>query len=175
MSKSFKEHSFLYEINMKLYYTALNRLSRGTVSWKRRGPQTGRPGILPACSPRRRNAAFGNTCRRRGRDRSEQNGHRWWTICGAGGGRGGQGGEFLDWVNLFVRLSLKTHLPMKTWQALHLCVENLCLRVRSGYRFLSRQSLLWASLEKEPSELCLASRSWRGEQLVRAFSPAHAT
>lgn len=70
---------------MKLYYTALNCLSRRTVSWKRRGPRTGRPGILPACSPRRRSAAFGNTYRRRGRDRSEQNGHWWWTICGGGG------------------------------------------------------------------------------------------
>lgn len=46
-----------------------------------------------------------------------------------------------------LNLTFFTHLPMKTWQTAHFCVVTLCLCVRSGYSFLSRQSFLWASLE----------------------------
>lgn len=74
-------HTFLQEIN-KLYHTALNWRSKRSVSWKHHGPQMGRPGILPACFPDRHSAAFGSTCRRRGRGRWEPTGRRWWTTWG---------------------------------------------------------------------------------------------
>lgn len=80
-TKNTNSHTFLQEIN-KLYHTALNRRSERSFSWKHHGPQMGRPGILPACFPGRHSAAFGSTCRRRGRGRSEPTGRRWWTTWG---------------------------------------------------------------------------------------------
>lgn len=139
-----------------------------SISWKHRGPQTGTPGILPAFSLRRHSAAFGNTCRKTDTGHSAQTGHRWWTIWRE---NTSVDSFILESPNLFVRFLL-THLPMNKWQTLHFCVENLCLCVRRGYSFLSRQSLLWTSLKRETWEACFASPSWHGEQHLRAL-PLH--
>lgn len=47
---------------------------------------------------------------------------------------------------LLMQLQKFPYLPMKTWHTEHLWVRTLCLCVRSGYSFLSRQSFLCTSL-----------------------------